>query len=225
MPPGSSKPVIARVALWILLIAMAVAIDIPVSNWVDRYQPIGTGKKAIGINLIKKVGDFRYVGLVIIPLVILHAARWRAGLTFLVSCAISGVLYSSKWIFGRHRPSFRLEPFTFHPFKDGLPGIAYAQKLSLPSGHACLAFAAASCLAALMPRWRFAFYSVAVIVCIERVLEGAHYPSDVVVGAALGLLSTYLAMRLAAGWFGSDWKTRAAHRSEPASMPPTAQEI
>ena len=55
-----ASPATAKIALWVFLLAAAFAIDIPVSSWVDRYEPIGRGKKAIGINLIKKVGDFRF---------------------------------------------------------------------------------------------------------------------------------------------------------------------
>ena len=43
-------------------------------------------------------------------------------------------------------------------------------------------------------------------VAIERVLEGAHYPSDVVAGAAFGILAARLALVLCDGWFGPDWR-------------------
>jgi membrane-associated phospholipid phosphatase len=114
---------------------------------------------------------------------------------------LAGLFYGTKWAFGRHRPSHLIEPFTFHWFKDGWPGVFYAQFLSFPSGHACLSFAIAGGLTHLFPRWGWAFISVAVMVGMERVLEGAHYPSDVVVGAGLGLLSAYIAVRVTSRWF------------------------
>lgn len=184
--------------MWVALLTGAVLLDRPVARWVATYQPIpAKRKKAPGIALIKRIGDFRYLSAAIVVAAIVHPARWRAGVMLLVASAISGAFYGSKWVLGRHRPSHLLEPFTLHPFKDGWPGVFYAQELSFPSGHACLSFAFAGGLAMLFPRWAWAFISVGVVVCVQRVLEGAHYPSDVVAGAGFGLLSAYLAMRIA----------------------------
>lgn len=57
-----------------------------------------------------------------------------------------------------------------------------------PSGHAAVAFALAT-IGWLWfgPRLRWFFFPVAVVVCMARVYVGAHFPLDVVGGAALGL--------------------------------------
>jgi len=41
-------------------------------------------------------------------------------------------------------------------------------------------------LAWLFPRWRWLFAAMAVLVGCQRIQAGAHYPSDVLCGAALG---------------------------------------
>ncbi len=204
--------------LWLATFAAAVAIDGPVARWVDLADPIP--RKSPVKRWIKPAGDFKYLCLLIPVVVVVHLARWRAGLALALASAFSGLLYGTKWAFGRHRPSYqgRIEPYTLDPFTDGLPGVFYAKALSFPSGHACLAFATASCLAALFPRGAVVFYSVAVVVGIERVLEGAHYPSDVVAGAAFGILATRLAMLLCAGWFGPGW-LRGASPPATADQP------
>ena len=46
-------------------------------------------------------------------------------------------------------------------------------------------------LAILLPRWRYAFYAAVSLVAAERVLENAHYVSDAVAGAGLGVFSAY----------------------------------
>jgi membrane-associated phospholipid phosphatase len=214
--PRSRRRLAVLVAVWVALFAAAVVADRPVATLVDRYQPIpAKRKKPPGVTLIKMAGDFRYLSVVLVAGAVVHRAKWRAGAMLLTSCALSGAFYGTKWVFGRHRPSFVLEPFTFTPFKDGFPGIVYAQYMSFPSGHACLSFAAASGLTVLFPRWWWAFYAVALILGVQRVLEGAHYPSDVVAGAGFGMLSTCLAVRLARGWFGAEW-LKPAEPAEPA---------
>lgn len=211
--------------IWAVLFAGALMSDRAVAQWVKDTRPIPRGSPLK--TWIKPFGDFKYVALLLPMLVIAHPARWRAGAALLLASAMCGMLYGGKWFVGRHRPFYRgeLEPFALHPFIDGLPGIFYAKALTFPSGHACLAFAAASCLAALAPRGAAAYYLVAATVAAERVLEGAHYPSDIVAGAALGLCSTWLALRLCDGWFGWHWRRpESAQASPPAAAPVAAPE-
>lgn len=216
--------VVARPSLlfgiWAMLFAGALMSDRAVAQWVKDTRPIP--RRSPLKTWIKPFGNFKYVALLIPVLVIAHPARWRAGAALLLASALCGTLYGGKWLVGRHRPFYRgeLEPFALHPFIDGLPGIFYAKALTFPSGHACLAFAAASCLAALLPRGAAAYYLVAATVAAERVLEGAHYPSDVVAGAALGLCSTWLALRLCDGWFGRGWRRPAKARAPAPTASP-----
>ncbi|MEU0054107.1 phosphatase PAP2 family protein [Streptomyces sp. NPDC006309] len=67
---------------------------------------------------------------------------------------------------------------------------------SFPSGHTA---AAVAFTAALIPSWPQAGAACAVpaaVVAVERVQSGAHYPSDVAAGAAIGLGSAWLVRRL-----------------------------
>ena len=205
------------VGLWVALFAGAFAVDGLVARWVARADPIP--RRSPLKRWIKPAGDFKYVGLLIPVVALVHPARWRAGMALLLASAFSGVLYGTKWVFGRRRPSYqgRIEPFALDPFADGPWGVFYAKAMSFPSGHACLAFAAASCLAALFPRGAVAFYAVAAVVGVERVLEGAHYPSDVVAGAAFGVLATRLALLLCGRWFG--WAPEAGPGGQPQGTP------
>lgn len=66
---------------------------------------------------------------------------------------------------------------------------------SMPSGHATVAFSAATALAHRYPKWRVAFYTVAGGVAFARVYLGRHYPSDVLAGAVVGVGITRLVLR------------------------------
>jgi membrane-associated phospholipid phosphatase len=112
---------------------------------------------------------------------------------------MAGGFYTvGKWAVARTRPIvgngiFINRPFGLHFFPDGLLGIfASRPDRSFPSGHTCLAFATAMALAIFIPRWRVAFLVIAACVGLERVLEDAHYMSDVVAGAGLGALAAIL---------------------------------
>jgi membrane-associated phospholipid phosphatase len=57
-----------------------------------------------------------------------------------------------------------------------------------PSGHAAAATALALALAALYPRGRLLFLALALCSACQRIEEGAHHPSDILAGAAVGCL-------------------------------------
>ncbi|MDI6807863.1 MAG: phosphatase PAP2 family protein [Candidatus Eisenbacteria bacterium] len=57
---------------------------------------------------------------------------------------------------------------------------------SFPSGHAAAVFAVSSVIASEYPRLKIPAYVVAGAVAFSRVYLGRHYPSDVIVGSAVG---------------------------------------
>jgi undecaprenyl-diphosphatase len=85
-----------------------------------------------------------------------------------------------KFTFDRVRPSDR--------FDDPEPLLRIAHTPSFPSGHAATSFACAGALAPYVTRRiAVALYVLAGLISWSRVYVGAHYPLDILVGAALGL--------------------------------------
>lgn len=122
------------------------------------------------------------------------ALRRRA--LFVLACVAGlGTLAAVvKLAIGRARPKLAeaLGSYHFEP-------LAFDFKLnSLPSGHATTLFALATALALITPRWRPVYYAVALWGAVGRVASGAHYLSDVILGAALGHYGTLALARLAA---------------------------
>lgn len=63
---------------------------------------------------------------------------------------------------------------------------------SFPSGHAQTAFCVATYLSFLFKRFSPIFLSLACLVALSRIYVGAHYPLDVIAGAAIGSIFSYI---------------------------------
>jgi undecaprenyl-diphosphatase len=66
--------------------------------------------------------------------------------------------------------------------------IGVQKTTSFPSGHAASAMAAAVLLTAFAPPFAAVWFALAVLMAMSRVYVGVHYPSDVAVGAVIGIL-------------------------------------
>jgi hypothetical protein len=104
----------------------------------------------------------------------------------------------AKYLTGRQRPSYygvdTMGRPTFHgPFSvAGREYNGQTVSSSFPSGHTTVAFAAATVFAMEYrnkPWVPVLAYSAASLIGISRITENRHWPTDVLVGAALGYLS------------------------------------
>ena len=115
--------------------------------------------------------------------------------SFLLSGISTQIL---KNLFGRERPSMATReggrwsgPLSYFRHTDnGSKSIASYD--AFPSGHTATIFAAAATIADVYhePWVSYAAYATATLVGISRVMESAHWPSDVFVGSIIGIAST-----------------------------------
>ena len=177
--------------VWLAAMAVGLWLDGPVARWAHR---LAIDKDHPGNHVLKMAGDWRFTLAVALALLTWHRESWRAAGLLALCAAMGGLLYSlCKWFAGRQRPVVIINPFAFSPFRNGWGGLFDEPNLSFPSGHTCLAFATAACLGIYIPRWRYAFFALAAVVGAERVAENAHYLTDVIAGAGIGTIATYLA--------------------------------
>ena len=109
------------------------------------------------------------------------------GVFILIGTLISfGAVSFLKPAFKILRPFIALRDVNYIIASDGY---------SFPSGHSCFAFMLATILSAKNKK-RKALYLIAIIVAISRIYLGLHYPSDVVAGAALGVIIGFVMVKL-----------------------------
>jgi membrane-associated phospholipid phosphatase len=198
------------ITIWLVLTVAALWLDQPIAGWV-----IGSGldlvvKFSRTAQLIKSLGTISFT--VALMLLIWFLSPGSPGKSFLLgaSAAVSGFFYCLvKWAIGRSRPIrdgvLNPHPFQIYPFDGGLAGLLTPKSnQSFPSGHVSLAFATATIMAIYFPRWRFFFFGLACLVAVERVLEGAHYFSDVLAGSGLGMMAASCAAALCRRYFGAN---------------------
>lgn len=122
--------------------------------------------------------------MIVLWLVYFGLADRRAGVSpqiWAAACANNLLICAVKVYFNRPRPASVLPDV--HVLGPLL------QYRSFPSGHTGAAFAVAIVLAHHYPRYKWIFYSLAVLVGYSRMYVGAHFPVDVTVGALLGVLT------------------------------------
>lgn len=154
---------------------------IPITNLgkADWYIVVALGSWLFG----------RFMVLRSAPLAVARA--WnrlsRAGLFVIVSLAHSAVIvHILKLSIGRARPKalFREDYYGASP-------LAFDTDLSsFPSGHSQTIWAVMTVLIILFPRGWPLFVSWALLISSSRIIVGAHFPSDVIMGSFIAVMST-----------------------------------
>lgn len=103
--------------------------------------------------------------------------------------ASSGITYVMKKVIDRPRP------FTTYP---DIQKLANTDTPSFPSGHASIAFGAATSLSLEYPKWYVIApsYLWAGTVGYSRMHLGVHYPSDVLAGAVIGAGTSFMTYKV-----------------------------
>lgn len=122
---------------------------------------------------------------------VLASIMVRIGFLFTAIAVPSLFVTIIKRMIGRARPMVggSLDPFLYSPF------VWRADYAGMPSGHATTAFTVLVAFGTLWPRYRTIFLIYALTIAISRVVVTAHYPSDVLAGAVVGIGGAVLVRR------------------------------
>jgi membrane-associated phospholipid phosphatase len=202
---GSRKAAIVAVGLAVLF-CIALALDIPVSTWAhDTGLAAWLKNNQVVTHIIRFPGHFLYT---VAACVALLAIAWSAGFRrgsglwkkpaiVLLAGIFSGINAPLKWAIGRIRPYHGVPPFELHPFKGGFLGLFNSEaSFSFPSGDVSLAAAMSMSLTIVAPKLWPLWWTLALIVALERIAENAHYPSDTIAGAGVGIVAALLAEKI-----------------------------
>lgn len=155
-------------------------------------------------NIFDNVEPFGHiVGVVIASALVLLLGRkqWKAGMSLFCAGLFGGLAANcGKLFLGRVRPrNFDFATLDSHATITGwLPFLSEGSAgQSFPSAHTATAVAMAVFLGSLYPRARWFFFAMTLLVMAHRLHSGAHYPSDILTGAALGWLVALACLRSA----------------------------
>jgi len=86
----------------------------------------------------------------------------------------------------------RLRPFAAYQVNQ----LVSDSNWSFPSGHAAFFFAMAAAIYLYNKKWGVGFFIAAILISASRVIAGVHYPSDILGGMIIGMLSAYTVFHL-----------------------------
>ena len=160
-------------------------------DWADDYAPL------VDVLRVIEVG-FGTIGMTVLTallalVLVVRRQRWAAVIAVVVMVATSLATSGIKVWLGRDRPSWQ-DTLGLH------------ESYSFPSGHASSAAAYGAILVMLLVLFvrraslRRTGITLVVawwlLVCLDRLLLGRHYPTDVVAGSLLGLAVFFVALAL-----------------------------
>jgi membrane-associated phospholipid phosphatase len=184
----------------VLAAAAALAVDMPIAQAFKSWGQSPTIHSYLGY-----FDNFELFGHglgVVVLLFALHqldpGRRWGIPRVALCALAAGGAADLLKMLVLRVRPyESALEGSVWATFGQWFPVLGVGSPgQSFPSAHTATAVGFAAALIWLYPQGRFLFSLLAVLVGCQRVVCGAHYLSDVLIGAAAGCLVAQLFLRI-----------------------------
>jgi undecaprenyl-diphosphatase len=152
-----------------------------VNNWAQKQ------------NLVNKIfylitfsGDGYFYPIIAAVLIFIN---FQLGIVFLKVGLLAYVIELPLYLIIKNSAK-RKRPFDF--LKNIVHQVSPPDKFSFPSGHTSAAFVFATLISLMVPALAPSAYIWAVLVGISRVYLGVHFPTDILAGTVLGMLSTYI---------------------------------
>lgn len=226
---------------WLPALGVAIALTIllwPLDAAISTFARDITlaGDLRRELEALAQYGQGSWIVLITLAIWLLDPSRRRRLIDFAAALFLVGLAcIAMKMLLGRPRPIMNdpnviLGPWGLYPIPDQSGTqivLAHAWEWSsrvqyilgsIPSRHTAFAFGVSTCLWIMYPALRWPAALLACIVGAMRVIAGAHWPTDVIAGAALGFILASLAMRRFWGTRALDrlWRTLINPNASPA---------
>jgi membrane-associated phospholipid phosphatase len=184
---------------WMLAIAFAV-LGVISSFWDLEISRLATsikipGDLRKGIHLSEAFAHFSGVVAILGTLLLVDLKNRSRLIQACLLVTTSGIVSNAaKYIIPRYRPHSLEEasiPIQSSLDTWGVPwsGSWFEEAVrSFPSGHSATAVALAIALSVIYPRGRWVFVIVAFMACLQRLVSGAHFLSDIMAGSGIAVL-------------------------------------
>jgi membrane-associated phospholipid phosphatase len=190
----------------------ALLIDRPLAHFIYDHVSAQNHRRLDAITHYAKAGH--WLAAAILALIVAAGMRHfdvltddatlliNYSLAFIASLTTgSALLHVIKLVLGRRRPRDDMEmglygfiPLAFNP--------AYN---SFPSGHALTICCVAVIFTCVWPLWWPVWFAIAALLAVTRALLTAHFLSDVLIGAGIGLIAAREVLQLGFPGFSQPW--------------------
>ena len=198
-----------------LLIALglcALAIDRPLAHFIYDHVSARVHKALDRVTHYAKAGHWLAAAIIALTTAAIarhFGARGRDlpllinySLAFIAMLTLgSAVLHVIKLVLGRRRPRDDME-MGLYGFKPLAFNLEYN---SFPSGHALTICCVAVIFTCVWPFWWPLWFAIAALLAVTRALLTAHFLSDVLIGAGIGLLAGREVLLLGFPGFAPHW--------------------
>ena len=211
-------PLFLTCSLLLLASILVLPWDAAIAQWC-RQEKLPGELRAV-VRLAETFAHGYGIAAIIITLLLIDTAHRRDTLWTAVGTALGGMMANViKLNVARLRPqtidSLASSDWTIgwqgmFPWLQGWEGWIDRSLQAFPSGHTATAAAFATCLSVTYPQARWWFALLAALAGLQRIDAGAHFPSDVLAGATLGVVCGSLTMRI------RHRKTKSKSRAKPS---------
>ena len=182
--------------LFILTGLLALAIDRRLAHFIYDHVSARAHKALDGVTHYAKAGH--WLAAAVLALIVAAGLRHfhvfpeevtqliKYSLAFIASLTLgSAILHVIKLVIGRRRPRDDMEMGLY-----GFMPLAFNSDYnSFPSGHALTICCVAVIFTCVWPMWWPLWFAVAALLAVTRALLTAHFLSDVLIGAGIGLIA------------------------------------
>lgn len=190
MPRARTIRLLVAAAICSGLALAALSFDIAIASWLRDQRLPGDLRRLISVSEVFAFGVS--VFLLAVTAATLDPRGIRCGAYLLTSSLGAGILADGlKLLVPRQRPLTVIPAEiaqSFAAFNETATATTGHGWQSFPSGHTATAVGFACALAVCYPRGRWLFALFAVLAAVQRMQSQSHYLSDVLAGAAVGLL-------------------------------------